>query len=311
MKKILVLLVLVMISAEGLAQNAPLSLRLETDIVAIDIIAIDERGNHVRDLRREELQLLEDGQPRPFDLFAVNSQSALSRPLAVVFALDLSGSLKPEETITMRESALKFLELMKGDSVFAALTFNHQVKVRQGFTRDPRRLAQAFTRDVRFEGSTRIYDAIDRGITLLEREAPRTIMNRPVRRAMVVISDGFDSASVIDRREMVRRAISTGVTVYSITLPSYILSPTRRGERVLTPLDATRIVNATGGADYAADAGDFTPVFRALAEEIRSSYAIAFYPELRDGKHHRLEVRTSRPGVRLRVSRTGYQAFGQ
>ncbi|MFZ4793923.1 MAG: hypothetical protein ACOYLN_07315, partial [Blastocatellia bacterium] len=109
-------------------------------------------------------------------------------------------------------------------------------------------------------------------------------------------------------REMIRRAIAAGVTVYSITLPSYVLSATRRNERVLTPLDATRIVQATGGNDFAADAGDFTPVFRALAEEIRATYAIAFYPEIRDGQAHRLEVRTSRPDVRLRLSRTGYQA---
>lgn len=307
MKKSLISLLIILFPALGLAQEPAVTLRVETDVVAIDIIATDQQGNYVRDLRRAELQLLEDGHARSFDLFSVSNQSVLSRPLAVVFALDLSGSLKPEETVTMREAALKFLEIMKGESVFAALTFNHEVKVRQGFTRDPKKLAQAFTRGVRFEGSTRIYDAIDRGITLLARESPRLIQNRPTRRALVVISDGFDSASVIDRREMVRRALAADVTVYSITLPSYILTATRRGERVLTPLDATRIVAATGGTDYAADAGDFTPVFRALAEEIRSTYAIAFYPESRDGKPHRLEVKTSRPGIRLRVSRTGYQ----
>ncbi|MFN7826482.1 MAG: VWA domain-containing protein [Acidobacteriota bacterium] len=308
LKPMLRLLLMLMVPAAGLAQDRPLTLKLETDVVTIDIVATDQNGNYVRDLRPEELLLYEDGRQRQFDLFAVNNQSSLSRPLAVVFALDLSGSLKPEETVTLRESALKFIELVKGESVFAALTFNHEVKVRQDFTRDARRLIQAFTRDVRFEGSTRIYDAIDRGITLLEKKAPRYIGSREVRRAMIVISDGFDSASVIDRREMVRRAVSAGVTIYSITLPSYILTATRRGERVLTPLDATRIVNATGGNDFAADAGDFSPVFKALAEEIRSSYAVAFYPLARDGKFHRLEVKIARPGVRVRLSRNGYQS---
>lgn len=308
MRQTIILLLALMVSISVMAQDRPLTLRLETDVVTIDVIATDQNGNYVRDLRPEELQLVEDGRPRQFDLFAINNQSSLSRPLAVVFALDLSGSLKPEETVTLRESALKFIELVKGESVFAAMTFNHEVKIRQDFTRDPRRLIQAFTRDVRFEGSTRIYDAIDRGVTLLEKKAPRFIGSRQVRRAMIVISDGFDSASVIDRREMVRRAVSAGVTIYSITLPSYILTATRRRERVLTPLDATRIVSATGGSDFAADAGDFSPVFRALAEEIRSSYAVAFYSLVRDGKFHRLEVKTTRPGVRIRLSRTGYQS---
>jgi len=123
-----------------------------------------------------------------------------------------------------------------------------------------------------------------------------------------VITDGFDSASVIDKQELVRRAQAAGVTVYSVMLPSYMLSVTRSGERVITPLDAMRIVAATGGRDFPADANDFTPIFKALAEEIRASYVLAYYPEQRDGKFHELRVQTSRPGVRLRTSRNGYVA---
>ena len=125
---------------------------------------------------------------------------------------------------------------------------------------------------------------------------------------IVVITDGFDSASIIDRRELIRRANLAGVTVYSMTLPSYMLSATPSRERVITPLDATRIVMATGGRDFSADARDFTPIFKALAEEIRASYALAYYPEWRDGKSHELRVKTSRAGVLLRVSRTSYLA---
>jgi hypothetical protein len=87
-----------------------------------------------------------------------------------------------------------------------------------------------------------------------------------------------------------------------------MLSATRSGDRVITPLDATRIVSATGGLDFAADAKDFAPIFRALAEEIRASYALAYYPDLRDGKFHDIKIKTSRPGVQLRVNRTGFQA---
>jgi VWFA-related protein len=300
-------------TAAAQRQNAPeqrpaLTLRLDTDLVTIDVTAIDKNGNYVRDLRADELEVYEDGKLRKIDFFAATDEVTLSRPLAVVFALDFSGSLKPEETVILREAAMKFTELMQGDSVFAALAFNHHVKVLQDFTADARKLERAFAKVDRFEGSTRIYDAIDRAITLLDKRAPRTRKNRPMRRVVVVISDGFDSASVIDRRELALRANRAGVTVYSITLPSYMLSPTRSGQRVITPLDATRVVAATGGRDFAADAGDFTPVFKALAEEIRASYALAYYPDWRDGKHHELRVKTSRPGVQLRVNRNGYTA---
>lgn len=285
-----------------------LTLRLDTDLVVVDVTATDKNGNYVRDLTENELEVYEDGKLRKIDFFAMTDEAALSRPLAVVFALDISGSLKPEETIMLREAAMKFTELMQGDSVFAALTFNYNVKVLQNFTSDRRKLERAFVKAHRFEGSTRIYDAIDRAITMLNRDAPRARKNRPVRRVVIVISDGFDSASVIDRQELARRANAAGVTVYSITLPSYMFSPTRSGDRVITPLDATRVVAATGGRDFAANASDFTPIFKSLAEEIRASYALAYYPDSRDGKFHEVRIRTSRPGVQLRVNRTGYTA---
>jgi Ca-activated chloride channel family protein len=289
-------------------QRPPVSIRIETDLVAIDVTATDAGGEYVRDLRAEEFQVFEDGRERPIDFFALTDEATLSRPIAVVFALDLSGSLRPEETTTLRSAALRFTELMKGDAVFAAMTFNHNIKILQGFTDDPRRIESAFGKANKFEGSTRIYDAIDRAVNMLAKQAPRQRRGRPVRRVVVVITDGFDSASTIDRKEMVRRAIAAEVTVYSVTLPSYMLSATQSIDRVITPLDATRVVAATGGRDFAADARDFTPIFRALAEEIRASYVLAYYPDRRDGKYHDVRVQTTRPGVRLRTNRTGYVA---
>jgi VWFA-related protein len=284
------------------------TVRIDTDLVMIDVTATDKSGNYVRDLRAEDFQVFEDGRRQKIDFFSINDESSLTRPLAVVFALDLSGSLKPEETHTLRAAALKFTELMKGDSVFAAMSFNYKVKIVQDFTSKAEKIERAFEKMNRFEGSTRLYDALDRAVSMLDRDAPRFRKGRPLRRVVIVITDGFDSASVIDKRELIRRANDAGVTVYSITLPSYMLSATRSAERIITPLDASRIVSATGGKDFAADAGDFTPVFKALAEEIRASYALAYYPDVRDGRHRELRVTTSRSGIQLRASRNGYTA---
>jgi VWFA-related protein len=292
------------------AQGRPpvLTIRLDTDLVVIDVTATDRSGAYVRDLRPEEVQVFEDGQERKINFFAVTDEAALSRPLAVVFALDISGSLRLDEMMTLRQAAMKFTELMKGDSVFAALSFNHKINIVQDFTPSQEKIVRAFERMNRFEGSTRIYDALDRAVTMLNRSAPRTRNGRPVRRVVVVITDGFDSASIIDRREVIRRANDAGVTIYSVTLPSFALSPTDSTSRVITPLDASRIVSATGGQDFPADARDFTPIFKALAEEIRASYALAYYPDSRDGKLHELRVKTSRPDVKIRASRTSYTA---
>jgi hypothetical protein len=119
----------------------------------------------------------------------------------------------------------------------------------------------------RFDGSTRIYDALDRAVTTLNRDAPRTRNGRPVRRLVIIIKGGFDSASIIDRLEVIRRANDAGVTIYSVTLPYFALSPADSASRVITPLDASRIVSATGGQDFPANARDFTPIYLFYATE--------------------------------------------
>src|SRR5262245_57875580 len=113
------------------AQGRPsgLTIRLNTDLVVIDVTATDKSGNYIRDLRPEEVQVFEDGQERKINFFTMTDEAALSRPLAVVFALDLSGSLRPDEMATLRQASMKFTELMKGDSVFAAMSFNYKVKI--------------------------------------------------------------------------------------------------------------------------------------------------------------------------------------
>lgn len=283
-------------------------LKIDTDLVMVEVTATDKRGNYVRNLTAEDFRLFVDGQERKIDFFNVTQETTASRPLAVVFALDLSGSLKPDEIGTLRTSALKFTELMKGESVFAAMAFNYEVKVFQEFTPEQKKIERAFAKMEEFGGSTRIYDALDKAVLMLSRRAHFSKSNKPLRRIVIVITDGFDSSSMVDSRELIRRANAAGVTVYSVTLPSYILSASRNTERVITPLDASRIVAATGGRDFAADARDFGPVFKALAEEIRASYGLAYYPEMRDGKQHDVRVEPVNSGFQLRTNRTTFLA---
>ncbi|HEX4950280.1 MAG TPA: VWA domain-containing protein [Blastocatellia bacterium] len=296
------------LQAQEKKQDKDEIIKIDTDLVMVEVTATDKRGNYVRNLKAEDFRLFVDGQPRPIDFFTVTDEITQSRPLAVVFALDLSGSLKPEEIETLRASALKFTEIMKGESVFATLAFNYEVKVLQDFTPEQKKIERAFAKIENFGGSTRLYDALDKAVIMLSKRAHFSKSNRPLRRAVVVITDGFDSSSLIDTRELIRRANAAGVTVYSITLPSYILSASRNNERVITPLDASRIVAATGGRDFAADVRDFAPIFKALAEEIRASYGLAYYPEMRDGKQHDVRVEPVNSALQLRSNRTTFLA---
>ncbi len=286
-------------------------LKIDTDLVMVEAVAMDKAGTYIRNLKVEDFRLWVDEKPAKIEFFQVTDEVALSRPLAVVFALDVSGSLKPEEVAVLRKAALKFTEVLQGESVFSALAFNYDVKVYQDFTSDQKKLAKALAKMDSFEGSTRIYDALDKAVLMLSRRASRARNNQPLRRVVIVITDGFDSSSMINTRELIRRANAAGVTVYSITLPSFILSASRGADRVITPLDASRIVAATGGLDFSANARDFSPVFKALAEEIRASYGLAYYPEIRDGKQHQIRVEAVNPAISLRVNRTTFTAPAQ
>ncbi len=285
------------------------TIKLESDLVTVDVAAVNARGEPVTDLKATEIRLFEDGAPRPIDFFASASLPDLARPLAVVIALDTSGSITREELEVQRRAAQQFADLVRPESLFAVVAYNHEVKVLQKFTSEKRDVSKAFDKIRDVGGATRIFDALDQSVSMLAK-TPTTRQGRKMRRIIVTITDGIDSSSTISALELIRRATAANATIYSITLPSYIqaLDGTRR--RSLTILDAHGIVPATGGVDFSADGDDYAPYFRAIAGDASGGYQLAFYPSdaaRRDGKSHALRVEVTRPGVELRASRQAYE----
>ncbi len=285
-------------------------IKLETDLVTIDATVTDKEGNFIRKLTQDDFQVYEDGQPQKLEFFEANEEATLTRSLAVVFALDKSGSIKPEEIEKQREATDAFVKLVRPESLFAVVAFSSEARTLQDFTSDPQKVSQAFKRVGEVTGSSRIFGTIDRAVSMLKR-VPRFKGGRRLRRVVIIITDGYDNLDSPEQQDLIKRANDAEVTVYSITLPSYMTTPGTG--RIMTLLDVSRIIPLTGGADFSADAKDFTPVFKAIAEEIRSSYTLAFYPpqsSRRDGRVHQLRVEVKKPGAIVRASRTSYQAPG-
>jgi len=299
-----------LVIAPAFAQQGDKPIKIETDLVAIDVTVTDKDGNFIRNLKPEDFRIYEDNEPQKVDFFEANEQKSLTRPLAVVFALDTSGSIKPEEVAKQREAAESFMKLVQPESVFAIITFNNNIRVVQDFTSEPRKISEAFHKIDSPGGSTRLFASLDKGVSMLKR-APRYRGGRRLRRVIIVITDGIDSVDTVDQRDMIQRANNAEVTVYSITLPSYLpgLGP---NQRAMTLLDVARIVPMTGGTDFSADTNDFTPMFRAIAEEIRSGYTLAYYPPDKtrhDGRIHQLRVEVAKSGAIVRASRNNYMAL--
>ena len=288
-------------------QKGEKPIKLETDLVTIDATVTDKNGNYIRNLGAGDFIVLGDGEPQKLDFFEANEEASLTRPLAVVFSLDRSGSIKPEEVARQREAAEGFMRLVRPESVFAVMSFNYEIRVLQDFTSDPAKIGRAFQKMGQTEGSTKLFASIDQAVAMLKR-GPRFIKGRRLRRVVVVITDGYDSVDSVDQRDLILRANDAEVTVYSITLPSYGLGGTQRS---LTLLDVSNIVARTGGADFPADAGDFMPFFKKIAEEIKSSYTLAYYPPEKtrhDGRRHHITVAVPRSGAIIRTNRQSYQS---
>lgn len=286
------------------------TLTLDSDLVTVDLTVTDAKGDFVTDLKQEEVKVFEDNEPRTLDFFASASQRDLNRPLACVIVLDVSGSITRRELDLQRDAAQRFVGLVRPESTFAVVAFNQEVRVLQKFTSDAKSIGKAFDKVDDTGGSTRLFDTLDQAVTMLSK-APATKAGRRLRRVVVVFTDGYDSSSTIAPAELIRRAATAGATIYSITLPSYMATLDGRRERVITILDAHGIVPATGGSDFSADVQDYTPIFKAIAEEVSSGYQVAFYPpdaKRRDGKFHSVRVEVTRPGVVARASRQGYQS---
>jgi Ca-activated chloride channel family protein len=289
-------------------------IKVDTDLVPLDVVATDVKGRLVRNLKKEDFKLYEDGIERPIASFNIEKIEGAPRPVAIVFAIDLSGSMTPEEIDRVSDAMREFSRrLAEHPAVFALMTFGMHVKTMQSLTSDREKLDRAFERLSHEPNgmSTHAYDAVDDAVRMLARHAPLTKQHQMVKRAVVVITDGFPVGDVVSPETVIERANAADTSVYVVTMPSYtrVLASTKMMP-LPTPLDVSGLVEKTGGRSVYADQNDLGPLFRAIAEDVAAAYAIGFYPPAenrRDGKLHTIRIEGP-AGLTLRQSRSGYSS---
>jgi Ca-activated chloride channel family protein len=289
-------------------------LKIDSDLVPLDVTVTDAKGRLVRNLKKEDFKLYEDGIERPIASFNVEKIEGVPRPAAIVFALDLSGSMSPEEIERVAEAMREFSRrLAEHPAVFALMTFGMRVKTIQSFTSDREKLERAYERLAHEPNglSTHTYDAVDDAVRMLVRHAPLVRQHQLMKRAVVVITDGFPVGDTVSPDTVIERANAADTSIYVVTMPSYThMLAAAQATPLPTPLDVSGLVEKTGGRSVYANEKDLGPLFRAIAEEVATAYVLGFYPpqeKRHDGKFHTIRIEGP-AGMTLRQSRPGYEA---
>jgi len=169
-------------------------LRIETDLVSVDVAATNAEGRPVRNLRPEDFKVYSDGVEQPISFFQLERREGEARPLAIVFALDISGSMTADEMLRLRSALRSFsAQLSDHPAVYAVMTFGMNVKTLQRFTSEPEKLNRTYDRIAREPNglSTHTYDAVDDAIRLIVKHAQRTSERSLMKREVLVVNEGY------------------------------------------------------------------------------------------------------------------------
>jgi Ca-activated chloride channel family protein len=282
MKRFAVCLLLLLYAAGAVsqvgAQEQPETVKVSVKLVNVFATVVDERGAPVAGLKKEDFQILEDGEPQTVAVF--DRESDL--PLSIVLAVDTSLSTRKDLKLEL-ESARRFVHsMLRPVDVISLYEFKETVRELVPFTSDLARIDRGIDR-MQPSFGTALYDALYLG--------GQTLESRQGRKVMVVITDGGDTTSKVKYAEAVRAAQQSEAIVYSIIIVPIEASAGRNtgGEHALIQISAD-----TGGKYYyASDISRLDAAFRQISDELRTQYMLAYYPtrRLSDSDFRRIEVK--------------------
>jgi VWFA-related protein len=261
----------------------------------------DKHGRRITDLKQGDFRVLDDSKP-PAEIRSFHAEANL--PLQVGLLIDASNSVRDRFKFE-QESAIEFLNQtvrVHYDSAFV-VGFDATPEVTQDFTDNSELLAHG-VHELRPGGGTALYDAIYFACRDKLMKAPK---NTPVRRAIILLSDGDDNLSHVTREEAIEMAQRAEAIIYTIS--TNVSGTKAAGDKILE-----RIADATGGrAFFPFQIRDVANAFAEIQEELRSQYAVSYKPAdfKADGHYRTIEiVANDRKNFRVRARR-GYYAPAQ
>lgn len=268
--------------------------RSGVDLTTITATVTDRDGRLIPDLPREAFEVFEDGEPQTVTQFVHDRV-----PVGLGVLLDISDSMFGRRIQDARTAVDRFLfQLLDPADEFFLMAFNHRPRALTGWTQahdDVRRALDG----LRPSGGTAIYDAIFDALPILDRRTQQ-------RAALLVISDGADTASGATLREVRSALLRSEAFVYAIAIDS----PDPQAINARVNAQALREITAeTGGrTEVVQSSGELLEACQRIADELNSQYVLGYTStHAADGKYHSIRVRIAGADHRVRA-RNGYIA---
>src|SRR5947209_3534832 len=265
--------------------------------VNVLFIAMNKHGKFVRDLNKDDFSILDDHKP-PQQIVRFSQQTDL--PLRIGLLIDTSGSVHGRFQFE-QDAAVGFLQHTirpHYDHAFV-MGFSARNKVVQDFT-DNVSLLAAGVQHLQDGGGTALYQAI---YAACKERLLKDDSDRPMRRALVIVSDGEDNQSEVSKQQAIEMAQRAQVLIYAISTDDSGLI--LRGDKVLQQL-----ADATGGrAFFPYKMKDIKNSFSAIEDELRSQYVVSYHPADfdPDGRYRAIEITALKKDLQVRA-RKGYFA---
>ena len=279
-------------------QGAP-SFRAGVELVSLNV-TVSEGSHYLTDLDQGDFSVFEDGVKQDVTFF-----NRTHLPIALALLLDTSASMDTKLP-TAQEAAVGFARRLRPQDLAEVIDFDSRVVVLQNFTNSASELEQAIRR-TSAGGSTSLYNAVYIALKDLKKVVARNI-DEIRRQAIVVLSDGEDTSSLLPFEEVLDLAKRSETAIYTIGLREN--SSTSSGSKLFREAEFVlrQLSQETGGrAFFPNQLADLTGVYGQISDELSSQYTVGYTSKngRRDGAWRRVVVRVNRPSTTARTKQ-GY-----
>jgi len=275
------------------------TLRVDTDLVLVPVAVSDPRNRPVTGLEREHFKLYDDKVEQTVTHFSMDDE-----PVSVGMVFDVSGSMGSKLRMA-RLAAAEFFKTSNVEDEFFLVTFNDQVKLTVGLTRDVHEIQNQLT-FAQSKGRTALLDAI----MMSMHEMKKSKKNR---KALVIISDGGDNSSRYSEHEVRNMVRENDVLIYAIGVYEQGGGRGRTVEEAAGPGLLGDMAEQTGGRHFPAEASELPDIAAKIGVELRNRYVLGYSPtdKQRDGRYHKVDIKIIAPRNMPKLTphwRTGYFA---